>query len=160
MPVVFPTPLDVPGRTLGEFAYLPFNKHEVIVSPARTDGCFRDLCMVGSDPYSKATTTGCMVSKRIYNLHRVTDNHSITAGTQVYSLEGICPPLCSPNQNIFGCVFGIEFKLDGCTLVRPFSPFEMVLCYQLNWEILFALSHPNIFSLSILAFLLKSHLGS
>ena len=42
MPIVCPTPPDVPGSTPGEFAYLLFNKREVSVSPARMDGGFRD----------------------------------------------------------------------------------------------------------------------
>ena len=110
--VVCLTPPDISGRTLGEFVYLPFNKHEVSVSPARTDGGFRDSYMVGSNPYSEAAAKRHTVSKRIYNLHRVIDNHSVIAGTSVYFLEGICPPLCLLDQNIFGCVFGIEFEVD------------------------------------------------
>ena len=84
--------------------------------------------MVASDPCSEAADKGRTVSKTIYNLHRVGDNNSVTAGTGIYSLEGICPPLCSPSQNIFGCVFDIEIDIDECTIIRQFSAFEMVSC--------------------------------
>ena len=65
MPIVCPTPPDVPGSTPGEFAYLLFNKREVSVFPARMDGNFHDSYLVASYPCSETAAKGHTVSKRI-----------------------------------------------------------------------------------------------
>ena len=62
-----------------------------------------------------------------YQLHRNQDNPSIFAGSQVYSVDSICPPFntCSV-EHLFHNYFGIEYACDGNRFVCPISPFKFV----------------------------------
>ena len=52
------------------------------------------------------------------------------AGTHIYNVDNLAPPLDPVNFNVFGRLFGVSFITDDVTYIRSISPFEYVRCYQ------------------------------
>lgn len=60
------------------------------------------------------------------------------------SLTTIFAQLClRTSANVFGRLFGIEFKADDDTFVRPLSLFEFVCCFNLTDDLTYKLSHTS-----------------
>ena len=104
--------------------------------------------MISSDPVPEPTPTHISRAQRSYNLNRPLDNPEITAGSGVYSTDGLCPTFAPNNPNLFSNTFGIEFDLDTEWLVRALSAYEFVSAFGLDKEITYSLSHPTNFLLT------------
>jgi hypothetical protein len=69
---------------------------------------------------------------------------SIQYGAQVMSCDDLCPPFSSvSNTNFFQHHFGLEFKCDGDSYVRPISSFEFARCFNLSDDLTYRLSHQS-----------------
>ena len=139
--IAFPPP-TVP-KPLASFLYTPFNNKTHAVSLARSHADFASTGCLASAPPPPATSMHQYREKRLYLLHRSGDNTHVAAGSGVYDTDGLCPPLCSPNTNIFGGNFGIEFQDDTTTYIRPIASYEIARCYRLHDDVTYALSHPG-----------------
>ena len=144
--VVLPPPLST-SWGLAQFIHLPFNRCEFLLSPLRHDAAFTDFAVTSHTSIPTVAIGNSTQSKRIYNLVRHHDYAAMSAGSGVYSLDGLCPPLESPNQNAFWSSFGIEFSLNGAGFIRQISTFEHMRCFQLSDDITHALLYPANYSL-------------
>ena len=146
-PAMAPVPPTIPPKPLVNYIYQPFNKREFATSPSRDHDTFKQSGMIASDPLPSGQHTAIGQSIPLYNLHRLSDNISVTAGSTVYSTDGLCPAHPSANNNLFGLTFGIEFACDTETLVRQYSTFEFASAYQLYRDMTYEHSHPANFPL-------------
>ena len=142
-------PIVPPSREpspLARFIWQPFNTREMAVSFAHSDKLFESTIMgpplrCTPSPPSESRTTPHFASCE-YLLHRGSDNHSISAGAQVFSTDHLCPPFAAGSVgNLFRHYFGIEYCCDDHVLIRPISPFEFVSCFRLNDTLTYRLSH-------------------
>ena len=85
--------------------------------------------------------------KCIYKIHRSDKNIGISSGDGVYELSIHCPPFCASNSNVFASTFGVEYEVDGVTLVRPISAYEIACCFRLDNELTYAIYHSSDFFL-------------
>ena len=144
-------PIPPPYRQpfpVAQFLWKPFNTREMAVSFSRDDKCFNTQAMGTSlkctSPSADITHTSKHFAVCKYQLHRDADNPSIFAGSQVYSVDDICPPFnASGTANLFHHYFGVEYPCDGHTFVRPISPFEFASCFRLCDELTYRLSHSH-----------------
>jgi len=115
--ITVPHPPAQSPQVLAEFLYAPFNRQELSVSPSRHDPEFAGFPATATLPIATDASLRTVHAKRIYNIRRTSDTSGITAGSGVYSVDGICPPFSPPNPNLFGSSFGIEFSVaDSATL--------------------------------------------
>ena len=117
-------PLTAP-RPMASFLYPPFNKRTHAVSLSRHHMDFGNSGCTASVATVSATPTNLHRAKRIYQLHRHGDNTDISAGAGIYDVDGLCPPFCAPDSNLFASTFGVEFTQDSHALVRPISPYDL-----------------------------------
>jgi hypothetical protein len=78
-----------------------------------------------------------------YHIHRAGSNETILVGSDVISVDGLCPAFnACPNSNIFQTYFRIEFNYNGCSYIRAISPFEFVRCHGFIDQLSYRLSQP------------------
>ena len=111
-PVVIPHPPVQTPKVISDFVYTPFNRKELSVAPSCYDPEFAGFPATATLPIATDATLRAIHSKRLYNIRRSGDDSGITAGSGVYSVDGICPPFTPLNPNIFGSSFGIEFSIQ------------------------------------------------
>ena len=114
-PLQLKQPPLVPPHPLGEFIWEPFNHKEHSISLAGDDRDFakQDTGLQALTPTMKSNGVAG-ISVR-YHLHSPNADASITLGSKVISLDGLCSVFnaCpNPNTNIFQHYFDIEFHDD------------------------------------------------
>ena len=140
-------PPQIAPQPLASFLYEPFNVKPHAVSLSRYHADFTDGGCVASDPPPSNTPTQAHRAKKNYLLHRPGDNTNISCGAGVYDTAGICPPFCSPNTNIFGSLFGVEYDDGPDTFIRPIASYEVAKTFRLHDDVTYALAHPANFLL-------------
>jgi hypothetical protein len=122
-PMLLKHPPPVPPHPLGEFVWKPFNWKEHAISLAPNNANF-----VKQDTQLKASTqssnpTKVKVDVVLYTIHPPDTNELVTAGSEVISLDGLCPAFnACPNPNIFQHYFGVKFHHKGHSYVQAISP--------------------------------------
>ena len=147
LPLMLPTPPRTHVPPLESFLHKPFHDRTYAVCLSRHHKDFNESGFAISDSTPAASNTHLYRPRRLYNLHRPSDNTSVEAGSGVYGTSGLCPPFASPNTNIFGSTFGIEFTVKEDTFVRGVSAYEYTSTYNLDNDLTYTLSHPANFSL-------------
>jgi hypothetical protein len=145
-----PSPRPLP---LAGFIWQPFNTCKYSVSLAKDDASFGEpsnngmIVMAASDLVIGSFPDGI---QPMYFLHSRESDTKILAGVAILLLDSLYPPFDgSPNTNIFGSRFGIEFHVDGNTHVRSISAFEFTSCFELMDHLRFYLSqHLNWYALN------------
>jgi hypothetical protein len=134
-PVITPCPLS-------EFIWEPFNRKEHAISLARDDSNFarQDTHLQASNPTpTHEGSTGISVQ---YRLHRPNTDALVTPGSEVISINGLCPEFnACLNSNIFQHYFGVEFHHKSHTYVRAISSYEFVNCFGFIDHLTYQLSH-------------------
>ena len=151
-PVHLPTPPRTRPPPLGSFVWSPFNTRLYAVSYAKSSAKFGQSSddfggqptLIASEPKPSATTSR-LSSLVKYCLHPRDADPSSQVGSDVMSLDHLCPPYStsSTTGNIFQHSFGIEFRCDDDICVRPFSPFEFCRCFDLSDDLTYRLSHAD-----------------
>jgi hypothetical protein len=78
-----------------------------------------------------------------YYLHRPNTDTSSTLGSEVISVDGLCPVFkACPTTNIFQHYFGIEFHDEDHSYIRVISSYKFVRCFGFTNHITYCLSHP------------------
>jgi hypothetical protein len=137
-------PPPLPPRPLGEFIWEPFNRQEHAISLARDDGAFpkQETGMQASTPPIQSNDTARVLVR--YHLHRPNANTLVTIGSEVVSIDGLCPVFnACPTNNIFQHYFGIEFHHSNHTYVCAISSYEFVHCFGFIDQLTYCLSHPT-----------------
>jgi len=132
---------------LAAFIHAPFNVVTYATSKGRLEADFSDGGFSHSLPGAGSSSDHQYRPIRLYNIHRAMDNRNVEAGSGVYDLDGLCPPLTCPTSNTFCDKFGVEFTVESSTYVRPISPYEFVKCFRLSSDLTYSLSQPANFSL-------------
>jgi hypothetical protein len=79
-----------------------------------------------------------------YHLHRPNADTLFTVGSEVVSIDGLCPVFnACPTNNIFQHYFGIGFHHDNHTYVRAISSYKFVRCFGFIDQLTYRLSHPT-----------------
>jgi hypothetical protein len=79
-----------------------------------------------------------------YHLHRQNADTLIAIGSEVVSIDGLCPVFnACLTDNIFHHYFGVEFHHDSHTYVCAISSFEFVHCFGFTDQLTYRLSHPT-----------------
>jgi hypothetical protein len=157
-PMVVVAPPPTPTNCLSSYLWAPFNWPEITLSYSRDDKSFNNNAfndrrlppLVASDPPSSPNAAAGNVISLKYCLHRIDANPTIQPGSYIVGTEGLCPHFkpCD-NSNLFRHHFGIKFHHEGHNCVRAISPFKFALCFYLDNDITYKLSHPsNIFCLN------------
>ena len=140
------TPPMTKPRPLATYLWKPFNKPDYAVSLARNDEHFHSD-EDGIIPRTSVTEPQQEDNTQLhvkYFLHPRGTDQSVMAGAAVLAWESICPEFdSSPNDNLFGSYFGVEFTHENWSYVRPFSPFEFCSAHQLCDDLVYKLSHPD-----------------
>lgn len=100
--------------------------------------------MIVSAPKAGASSADSLSSETLYTLHRSGSDPTIQSGAAVMSQARLCPPFSPDNTtNLFGHLFGIEYKTPNDTYVRPISLFEFARCFNLMDDLTYRLSHES-----------------
>ncbi len=134
----------VPPHPQGKFIWEPFNRKEQAISLANDDEDFekqdtrlKALVQTNTSP----VTNGVSIW---YTLHRPDTNKLVMVGSEVVSLDGLCPAFnACPNPNIFQHHFGIKFHHKGHSYVQAISPYKFVRCFGFIDQMMCHLSHPT-----------------
>ncbi len=79
-----------------------------------------------------------------YTLHPPNTNKLVIVGSEVVSLDGLCPAFnACPNPNIFQHHFAIKFHHEGHSCVEAISPYKFVHCFGFTNQMMYRLSHPT-----------------
>jgi hypothetical protein len=79
-----------------------------------------------------------------YHLHCPNADTLVTIGSEVVSIDGLCPVFnACPTNNIFQHYFGTEFHHDNHTYIRAISSYEFVRCFGFIDQLTYRLSHPT-----------------
>ncbi len=143
-PLQLKRPPSIPHRPLGEFIWEPFNRKEHAISLARDDSNFakQDTGLHASTP-PITLDEAARISVRYY-LHRPNTDTSVTLGSEVISVDGLCPGFnACPTTNIFQHYFGIKFHDEDHSYIRAISSYEFVCCFGFTDHITYCLSHPT-----------------
>jgi hypothetical protein len=91
----------------------------------------------------KSTTHNPSTVMLKYHTRHAGSNESILAGSDVISVDGLCPAFkACPNSNIFQTCFGVKFNYDGHSYIQAISPFEFVHCHRFTDQLSYHLSQP------------------
>jgi hypothetical protein len=113
-PMLLKNPPLVPPRPLGKFIWEPFNRKEHAILLACNDEDFEKQDTRLRAWVQTNTSPGTNGVSIRYTLHRPNTNYSVTVGSEVVSLDSLCPPFnASLKPNIFQHHFGIEFHHKG-----------------------------------------------
>jgi hypothetical protein len=137
-------PPPIPPRPLGEFIWEPFSRQEHAISLACNDGDFpkQETGMQASTQPIRPDNTARVLIR--YHLHRPNADTLVTIGSEVVSINGLCPVFnACPTNNIFPHYFGIEFHHDSHTYVRAISSYEFARCFGFIDQLTYRLSHPT-----------------
>ena len=145
-PIACPTP-PCSDAKIADFLYKPFDKEELSVCPGKDSPIFQSTGFTSLKPLVQAAPSRRQSVVCLYNVHRVSDDPSVSAGTGVFSVDGLCPPLDHPSCNIFDRSFGIEFQTPQRSFVQGILHFEYASCFQIERNIRHGLSHPTNFTL-------------
>jgi hypothetical protein len=108
-------PPAIPSCPLARFIWEPFNQPEHSISLACDNPNFANQDgpkMTITLPKSATHNPSTVILK--YHIHRAISNESILVGSDVISVDGLCPAFnACPNSNIFQTFFGVEFHYDG-----------------------------------------------
>ena len=134
-PLVPPCPLD-------KFIWEPFNRKEHAILLAWDDKDFAKQDR-GLQTLTPAITSDRLASVWVrYHLHCPNTNALVILGSEVISIEGLCPVFnACPNPIIFQHYFGIEFYHKDHSYVRAISSYESVWCFRFIDKITYCLSH-------------------
>jgi hypothetical protein len=137
-------PLPVAPCPMAEFIWEPFDWKEYAISLAWADANFakQDTQLKAS---THSTTSSNANSVLVwYNLHWPDTNELVIVGSEVVSLDGLCPAFnACPNPNIFQHHFGIEFYHEGNSYVQAISPYKFICCFGFINQMTYCLSHPT-----------------
>ncbi len=143
-PLLLKHPPAIPSRSLAGFIWEPFNRPEHSISLARDDPNFANQDgpeMTITLPKSTTHNPSTVMLK--YHIHRAGSNESILVGSDVISVDGLCPAFnACPNSNIFQTYFGVEFHYDGHSYICAISPFEFDRCHGFTDQLSYHLSQP------------------
>ncbi len=143
MPPQLKWPPSIPHRPLGKFIWEPFNCKEHAISLACDDSEFakQDTGLHASTP-PITLDEAAGISVRYY-LHRPNTNTSVTLGSEVISVDGLCPVFnACPTTNIFQHYFGIEFYDEDHSYVRAISSYKFVRCFGFTDHITYRCHRP------------------
>jgi hypothetical protein len=141
IPCFLKWPPPVPPHPLREFVWEPFYWPEHAISLIRDNADFgkQENPLVASSPAStQDNSTGIIIK---YFLHCPNSDSSILVGSEVISVDGLCPAFnACPNLNIFQHHFGIEFCHESCSYIRAILPFEFARCFGFIDQLTYHLS--------------------
>ncbi len=143
-PLELKTPPPVSPHPIGAFLWEPFNRHEHLVSLARTNDDFcpnNDIKFHTTKPTLEVKQKSGATVKYFFHGHGA--DESTLCGSSVISSDGLCPPFnAGINQNMFQHLFGIEFHYKNQTHVSGISPFKFAWCFGFSDSLTYCLSHP------------------
>jgi hypothetical protein len=78
-----------------------------------------------------------------YHIHLAGSNNSILVGSDVISVDGLCPAFnACPNSNIFQKYFRVEFYYNGHSYICAISLFKFIYCFGFIDQLTYCLSQP------------------
>ena len=113
-----PSPLVKP---LDSFIHATFNRRKFAISPSWPNPEFSDSGLSSSNPIFDATPAKHTQSQLIYNKHISFDDKTITAGSWICDVNGICHPVGNPSTHMFQSNIGIKFNFSSDNFIRFFS---------------------------------------
>jgi hypothetical protein len=126
-PISILQPPKVKPQPISSFIHEKFNDATYAVSFARDSlDEYSDNDIVATDPQPSKLPSSRDYSLRLYDLLSSSKPSGLSLGAGVYDIDHLFPPLEQDNDNLFGRLFGIQFKHMNATLVRPISPYEYV----------------------------------
>jgi hypothetical protein len=141
-PMLLKHPPLVPPRPLGKFIWEPFNRKEHAIFLPCEDEDFKKQdtqLQASAQPQTLSKANGVSIW---YTLRRPDTNESVIVGSEVLSLDGLCPAFnACPNPNIFQHHFGVKFHHEGHSYVQTISPYEFVRCFGFICQMTYRLSH-------------------
>ncbi len=143
-PLLLKHPPAISSCPLTGFIREPFNWPEDSISLACHDPSFATqdgLTMTIMLPKSATNSPSSVHLK--YHIHCAGSNNSILGGSDVISVDGLCPAFnACPNLNIFQAYFGVKFHYDGHSYIPAISPFKFVCCFGFVDQLTYPLSQP------------------
>lgn len=148
-----PTPPFRQPAPLASYLWPSFNVSTYAVSHAPLSPRFNEDLHINNtlvphcdrkDPLADETMPPAMRSHTNYCLHHHGSDTSIQCGSEVVSINHLHPPFAAGSANIlFGHYFGVEYRCDDDSFVRPISPFEFTRCFNLTNDLTYRLSHKS-----------------
>ncbi len=142
-PLQLKRPPLVPPHPLGEFIWEPFNQkeHAILLAWDNKDFAKQDTGLQSLTPAMTSDGPAGVIVR--YHCHHPNTNVLVILGSEVISINGLCPVLnACPNPNIFQ-LLGINFYHEDHSYIRAISSYEFVRCFGFIDRITYCLSHPT-----------------
>ncbi len=152
-PIMLKTIPHVTSCPLADFIYTPFNKmnYSISVSPLDPQFDSQQTGMEVSLPKSSNSNRSPYQSLCMYNIHRTSDEKSISHGASIFHMSHLLPQIeVDHSDNIFGPLFGVEYQSNNHTYIRAISQYEYVCAFGFDANMNMELSKPT--NLSALQF--------